>query len=77
MKIAIISDVLGEQNNGTSITTKRLIDSMKERGHEVFVVSPLTSNEEGYFSLKKRNFFMFNKYVEKNGVTLAVPKKNF
>lgn len=75
MKIAIISDVLGEQNNGTSITTKRLIDSMKERGHEVFVVSPLTSNEEGYYSLKKRNFYMFNKYVEKNGVTLAVPNK--
>lgn len=75
MKIAIVTDVLGEENNGTTITTKRLIENMKKRGHEVLVVSPMSSLEEGYFPLKKRNFFIFNKYVEKNGVTLAVPDK--
>lgn len=75
MKIGIITDVLGEENNGTTITTKRLIENMKKRGHEVLVVSPLTTNEEGYFALKKRNFYIFNKYVEKNGVVLAIPDK--
>lgn len=75
MKIAIITDVLGEENNGTTITTRRLIENMKQRGHEVFVVSPTVTTEEGFYSLKKRNFYIFNKYVEKNGVTLAVPDK--
>lgn len=75
MKIAIITDVLGEENNGTTITTKRLIENMREKGHEVFIVSPSTSTEEGYYPLKKRNFYMFNKYVKKNGVVLALPDK--
>ena len=40
MRVAVIADVLGEENNGTSITVKRLIKYLKERGHEVLVVSP-------------------------------------
>lgn len=75
MKIAIITDVLGEENNGTTITTKRLIESMRDKGHEVFVVSPSESNEKGYYILKKRNFYILNKYISKNGVTLAAPNK--
>lgn len=75
MKIAIITDVLGEENNGTTITTKRLIENMKKKGHEVFVVSPSKIEEPGYYALKKRNFYIFNKYVEKNGVVLAVPDR--
>ena len=35
MKIAIIADVLGQENNGTTITVKRLIDNLKKRGHDV------------------------------------------
>lgn len=76
MKIAIITDVLGEENNGTTITTKRLIEKMKQRGHEVFVVSPSHIDEDGYFALKQRNFYIFNKYLEKNGVSLGVPDEN-
>lgn len=75
MKIAIITDVLGEENNGTTITTKRLIENMQKKGHEVFVVSPSTSQEKGYYSLPKRNFLIFNKYIAKNGVVLAAPDK--
>ena len=30
MKIAIIADVLGQENNGTTITVKRLIDNLKK-----------------------------------------------
>lgn len=75
MKIAIISDVLGEENNGTNITTMRLIESMKKRGHEVSVVSPLATDQKGYHVLDTRNFYMFNKYIAKNGVVLAKPNK--
>ena len=38
MKIAIIADVLGEQNNGTYITVTRLIANLKKSAHEVYVV---------------------------------------
>ena len=41
MKIAIISDLLIVENNGTTITTKRLIENMKKRGHDVRIVSTL------------------------------------
>ncbi len=41
MKITIVADVLGQENNGTTITCKRLIENLKMRGHEVKVVSPL------------------------------------
>lgn len=71
MKITIVTDVLGVENNGTTITVKRLIENLKLRGHEVRVISPLDTDEDGYYGTKKRNFGIFNKYVEKNGVVLA------
>ena len=48
MHIAVIADVLGEENNGTSITVKRLILNLKKRGHDVLVVAPGDKKEEGY-----------------------------
>ena len=76
MKIAIISDVLGEENNGTTITIKSLIENLKKRNHSVVVVSPYCTDEDGYHTLKTRNFYIFNKYLAKNGVELAKPDKD-
>ena len=73
MKIAIIADVLGEENNGTTITVKRLIKNLKMRGHDVEVVSPGETDEEGFHSVGKRDFKIFNNYVKRNGVELAKP----
>lgn len=73
MQIAVIADVLGQENNGTTITVKRLIYHLKQRGHNVSVVSPSTCTEEGYYSVEKIDFKMFNNYVKKNGVELAKP----
>ena len=73
MKIAIIADVLGEENNGTTITVKRLINNLKARGHEVTVVSPSIIDEKGYYHVETIDFNIFNKYVKKNGVALAKP----
>ena len=75
MIITIICDVLGEENNGTTITSKRLIDNLKARGHEVRVVSPSPINEPGYYKVGTYNFGVFNKYVAKNGVSLAKANK--
>ena len=75
MRIAIIADVLGEENNGTTITVTRLITNLKKRGHEVLVVSPDKTNEEGYYAVGKRDFKIFNEYFEKNGISLAKPNE--
>ena len=75
MIITIICDVLGEENNGTTITSKRLIDNLKARGHEVRVVSPSPIKEPGYYQVGTYNFGVFNKYVAKNGVSLAKANK--
>ena len=40
MKITIICDVLGRENNGTTIAAMNLIRSLKSKGHDVTVVCP-------------------------------------
>ena len=67
MKITIVSDVLGSENNGTTITAKRLISNLEERGHMVRVLSPMPSDKENYYTVPKRSFGPFNEYVRKNG----------
>ena len=52
MKICVVSDVLAEENNGTTIAAMNLIRSLKAKGHEVTVVCPETEYhkaEDGYF----------------------------
>ena len=38
MKIAIVCDVLGEENNGTTIAAMNLIRYLKKQGHEVRII---------------------------------------
>lgn len=40
MDIAVICDVLGEENNGTTIAAMNLIRTLRAKGHQVRVVSP-------------------------------------
>lgn len=77
MKIAIICDVLGKENNGTTIAGMNLIRSLAQKGHEVTVVAPDEVCIEGvkYYPVKKRSFGILNGYVERNGVCLAVPDR--
>ena len=75
MKIAIVCDVLGEENNGTTIAAMNLIRYLRERGHQVRVLCSDKSREgqPDYFVVPTMNLGPFNKYVEKNGVSLAKP----
>ena len=73
MRIAVIADVLGEENNGTSITVKRLISNLESRGHDVLIVAPGDSEDKNHFAVDKIDFKIFNEYVAKNGVVLAKP----
>lgn len=70
LKIAVICDVLGKENNGTTIAALNLIRSLKAKGHEVRVVCPdaCHSGEKGFYIVPRYNFGPFNRYVEKNGV---------
>jgi 1,2-diacylglycerol 3-alpha-glucosyltransferase len=50
MKIAIVIDTYGEANGGT-ITTMRLVDELKARGHEIVIVSTGHSGEAGFYEV--------------------------
>ena len=71
MKITIVCDVLGEPNNGTSIAAYNLINTLKNKGHDVKVLCPdeLKKGEPGYYVLPHLSFGVFNSYVKKNGVS--------
>ena len=62
MRITIVTDVLGEENNGTTITVKRLINNLKARGHNVSVVCAGKVDEAGYYAVGQRDFKIFNGY---------------
>ena len=78
MKIAIICDVLGKENNGTTVAAMNLIRSLKAKGHDVRVVCPDEDRrgDEGFYIVKKINFGIFNEYVEENGVVISRPDED-
>ncbi len=73
LTVAIICDVLGQENNGTTIAAMNLIRTLRQAGHQVRVVCPDESRagEAGFYIVPKYNFGIFNGYVEKNGVAPA------
>ena len=77
MKIAIVSDVLGEENNGTTIAAMNLINWLKSKGHDVRVIcpDPEKATIPGYYIVKTLNVGPFNGYVAKNGVSISRPDK--
>lgn len=77
LKIAIVSDVLGRENNGTTIAAMNLIRSLKAKGHELTIICPDEDkkDEPGYIIMPKFNFGVFNNYVAKNGVMPAKADK--
>lgn len=76
MKIVIVCDILGKKNNGTTIASYNLINSMKNKGHDVTVVccDQEKIGEDGFVIVDQMNFGILNKIVERNGVT--IPKVN-
>ena len=75
MILTVVCDVLGEENNGTTIAAMNLIRSMRQKGYTVRVVCPDESRQgqPGFFIVPTYNLRVFNGYVQKNGVTLAKP----
>ena len=73
LSVLVVADVLGEENNGTTIAAMNLIRSLKKKGHDVKVLCCDKDREgqEGYYVVPKKNFGIFNRYVQKNGVVIA------
>jgi len=71
MKIAIVCEVLGRANNGTTIAALNLIDFLKKQGHDVRVVCPDEDKRglPGYYILPKAKFV--NWIFKKNNLNLA------
>ena len=74
MKIAIVCDVLGEENNGTTVAAMNLIRFLRSRKHDVRVVCPdeKRRGEAGYYVVPQLNVGPLNDYVRKNGVSIAI-----
>lgn len=74
MRIAVVCDVLGEENNGTTVAAMNLIRFLRGRGHDVRVVCPdeKRRGQEGFFVVPQLNVGPLNNYVRKNGVCIAV-----
>lgn len=76
MKIVIVCDVLGEENNGTTIASMNLIRYLRSQGHEVRVLCADQDKKdwEHYYVVPNLNLgFLLNAYVKKAGVALAKP----
>jgi 1,2-diacylglycerol 3-alpha-glucosyltransferase len=78
MTITVICDVLGEENNGTTIACMNLIRALRERGHDVRVVcmDRDKAGQPGYYTVPELKLGPAIDYiVHKNGVSIARPDR--
>lgn len=78
MTITVVCDILGEENNGTTVVTMNLIRHLRAEGHTVRVLCADQSKkrQENYYVAPMKNFGPFNHLVRKVGVTLAKTDKS-
>lgn len=77
MEITIVSDVIGEENNGTTIACMNLIRYLKSRGDHVKVLcaDQFRKGQEDYFVVPNLNLGPLNLVLKANEVKLAKPNK--
>lgn len=78
MIVTIVCDVLGKENNGTTVAAMNLIRFLTSQGHEVRILcgDQDKKGKENYYVVPNYSFGkLLDKYVEKVGVTLAKPDK--
>ena len=65
MKILVVCDVLGEENNGTTVVTMNLIRHLKKNNEvRVLCCDKTKMGKEGYYIAPVLNLgFLINKYV--------------
>lgn len=79
MIITVVCDVLGEENNGTTIAAMNLIRFLKKQGHTVKVLcaDQNKKGQEGFYVVPNKSFGkLLDKYVANIGVSLAKADKD-
>ena len=78
MRVLVVCDVLGEENNGTTIAAMNLIRYLKAQGEDVRILCGDQDNKDkaNYFVVPNRNLGPFNCLLKKNNVTLSKPKRS-
>ncbi len=78
MIITVVCDVLGEENNGTTIASMNLIRFLQSQNHTVRILcaDQNKANKENYYVVPNLSLGkLLNAYVKKVGVTLAKPQE--
>lgn len=76
MTVVVVCDVLGEENNGTTIASMNLIRYLRAQGHRVRILcaDQDKKGQADVYVVPNLNLgFLLNAYVTKAGVTLAKP----
>lgn len=79
MTITVVCDVLGAENNGTTIAAMNLIRFLKSQGHTVRILcgDEDKKGQDGYYVVPNYNLGkLLNAFVKKVGVKLARPVKS-
>ena len=77
MIITIVCVVLGQENNGTTIAAMNLIRYLESQNHTVKILCSQQENpDNNFYMVGSRDFWIFNDYVKKNGVSLAKPDED-
>ena len=68
MTITIVCDILGEENNGTTIACMNLIRFLRAQGHTVRVVcaDQDKAGNECFYVVPELNLYLLNPIVERN-----------
>lgn len=77
MIVTLVCDVLGEENNGTTIAANNLARSLREKGHTVRIVCP-DQDKEGlpdYYIVPVINVGPINPILRKNDVVVSKPDR--
>lgn len=78
MNVTIVADVLGKENNGTTIACMNLVRYLKSQGDTVKIVccDKDKQGSENYYIVPTLNLGRtLNNYIKKNGVSIAWPKE--
>ena len=75
MNVTVVADVLGEENNGTTVAAMNLIRYLQKRGDNVRILCSDQNHkgEENYFVVPVLNLGPLNVVLKKNEVALSKP----
>ena len=72
MRIVLVVDMFDEENNGTTMTARRFADMLRQRGHQVRVVSIGESGKDK-FGVPEAHYKLVTIISHKHGFCFATP----